>query len=133
MTKSSWDCGLIKLYVLSWALRFRNANRDLFERGDYAPLEVVGPKHRNVCAFARAYKSKAAVIIVPRFVYSLLNGRLELPLGSDTWQETYVRLPRPYGSFRNIFTGEDLPNQKGGSVLVGQSLGTFPLALLSQG
>ena len=45
--------GRIKLFLIFMALRARNRHREVFQRGDYIPLEVAGRFKDHVIAFAR--------------------------------------------------------------------------------
>src|SRR5581483_10679020 len=45
--------GRVKMFVTSRALCYRRDNRELFDRGEYAPLQTSGERERHVVAFAR--------------------------------------------------------------------------------
>ena len=49
----SREDGRIKLYIIYRCLNFRRDRNDLFQRGDYRPLEAQGARARHVCAFTR--------------------------------------------------------------------------------
>lgn len=105
-----WEDGSIKMYITSRALRFRRENRDLFENGEYVPLEVSGDKQRHVCAFARRKNGRGAIVVAPRFFATLVPEPATLPCGEGVWGEAFVTLPeeRPGICFRDIFTGETI-------------------------
>lgn len=63
------DNGKIKLYLIYKALNYRKANREIFERGDYSPLEAMGEKAMNVCSFVRQFGNSMALVVAPRFFY----------------------------------------------------------------
>jgi len=58
----------MKLFVTYKALEFRKANRELFARGGYLPLRIAGACAANVCAFARRFKDRWAVVAAPRWL-----------------------------------------------------------------
>ena len=113
--------GRVKLYLIFRVLNYRRQNRELFDRGDYLPIEVRGDRARHVCAFARRIEERAVIVVAPRLVATLLS-EPELSLtGERVWQESVLLLPPGMGGrFRNIVNGAE-------SDAVGQEL---PLARL---
>lgn len=129
--------GRVKLYVTYRALHFRRAHAQLFTRGDYVPLEVSGEKQDHALAFARTFEDEAIVVVTPRLVVSLTGGIEQLPLGSRTWQYTWLDLPfeRIGQRYHNLFTGEVLSViDRDGSpgMLLASIFGHFPVALLER-
>ena len=113
-----------KLFLIWRTLQFRNQHRELFERGEYVPIQVRGEKSRHICAFARLWQNQKVVIVVPRLVYGLGGGKLVSPIGAiwrDTALETEVQ------GFQNVFTGESVTSNRLADILK-----TFPTALLVQ-
>ncbi|MEP7192651.1 MAG: malto-oligosyltrehalose synthase [Actinomycetota bacterium] len=107
------DTGLAKLWVVSRALRARRDHPGLFT--GYRPLVVDGPRRRHLVAFDRG----GAITLATR-----------LPAGLATacgWGET--TLPLPPGQYRDVFTGSSYS----GDVLVADTLGEYPVALLLHG
>src|SRR5436853_72950 len=64
--------GLIKLFVMRRALEVRARRRDLFDRGEYLPLEVSGTRRDCLFAFARTDGRDSVMTFVPRLVASLV-------------------------------------------------------------
>jgi len=83
--------GLVKLYVTRSALRFRQANRELFAKGSYTGLRVAGKKQRHVITFSRSYRQREVVVVAGRF-FALLVADTSLPVGKETWSDTAVIL-----------------------------------------
>lgn len=122
--------GRVKLFLIRQALALRNGQRDLFEQGDYRPLEVAGERAEQVCSFARTLGEQAVLVVAPRLFASLAGQPGELPLGARAWGDTRLLLP------------EDLRNRKYRQVLTGRwmtaddalglaaVLAEFPVALL---
>ena len=50
--------GAIKMYLINRAMEFRRENPELFMRGDYLPLKVIGPRANHIVAFARVHEGK---------------------------------------------------------------------------
>jgi (1->4)-alpha-D-glucan 1-alpha-D-glucosylmutase len=64
--KQHWPDGHIKLAWTRHLLKLRNELADVFAHGDYHPLEVRGPHHDHVIAFARRRGRDAVVTAVTR-------------------------------------------------------------------
>jgi (1->4)-alpha-D-glucan 1-alpha-D-glucosylmutase len=88
------DDGRLKLYVTQALLACRRAERDLFTRGAYLPLEVAGPRRDQVVAFARIWQRRIVVAIAARF-FTQLGGDGGLP-EPRRWAETQVLIPLEY-------------------------------------
>jgi (1->4)-alpha-D-glucan 1-alpha-D-glucosylmutase len=63
---SEWPSGHVKLAWTAHLLSLRTGLADVFTHGDYEPLEVSGPHRDHVVAFARRYRSEAAIIVAGR-------------------------------------------------------------------
>jgi (1->4)-alpha-D-glucan 1-alpha-D-glucosylmutase len=129
--------GKIKLYTTMTALNYRLANRALFQNGEYIPLGCHGSKQDHICAFARLHGEQSAVTVVPRLVASLTDDPKRPPVGSDTWEGTWVIVPswKAGSPYRNLFSGETLASQTVGErqmLPVAEVLGEFPVALLER-
>jgi (1->4)-alpha-D-glucan 1-alpha-D-glucosylmutase len=62
----NWPDGHLKLAWTRHLLKLRNELADVFTHGDYQPLEVTGPHHDHVIAFARRHGRDAAVTVVAK-------------------------------------------------------------------
>jgi (1->4)-alpha-D-glucan 1-alpha-D-glucosylmutase len=130
--------GRIKLYLTATALRFRNNNRTLFDRGGYQPLSAIGSKEAHVCAFARSLEGRSIITVAPRLFYRLTEGQLEDPVGAGYWKDNFVVVPgEGKGSrYRNVFTGEMVEPISGEDTLarlpLEEVLAYFPVALLER-
>jgi (1->4)-alpha-D-glucan 1-alpha-D-glucosylmutase len=60
----NWTDGRIKLAWTRHLLRQRAELAEVFESGDYQPLQVIGPHRDHVIAFARRYGGNAAIVAV---------------------------------------------------------------------
>jgi (1->4)-alpha-D-glucan 1-alpha-D-glucosylmutase len=127
--------GRIKLYLIHKVLRFRRSHKDLFSRGSYLPLEVVGEAGEHVCAFARIRGSEAALVVIPRLVVRLTAGIEQWPLGAGIWRDTRLALPLQAAgeSYHNPLTGETAYAELEGNgrvLRLSSILNSFPVALL---
>ncbi|HEV3330754.1 MAG TPA: malto-oligosyltrehalose synthase [Bryobacteraceae bacterium] len=86
----------IKLFVMYRALGCRRTNPELFARGDYIPLHASGAHAAHICAFARRWEDKWAVVIAPRWTSRLTDwGNTEIlapPAASETGQDALTGL-----------------------------------------
>jgi (1->4)-alpha-D-glucan 1-alpha-D-glucosylmutase len=125
--------GRTKLFLIWRALKVRNEQIDLFTHGTYAPLPANGEREEHVLAFARRLQARRVIVIVPRLICGLLDGKEKPPLGAEVWGDTKIQLPADAGadSFKNAFTGEKI-KPKDGALAVADMFKTFPVAILSQ-
>ncbi len=125
---STKEDGRVKLFTIYRALGARNLNRELFERGDYTGLKTSGKQRASVIAFARRIENRWVVIVVPRFLTSLIK-RDELPLGESVWQDTRIELPAGApGAWRDAFTDQIKESNSG--LLAAEVFRHFPVSFL---
>jgi (1->4)-alpha-D-glucan 1-alpha-D-glucosylmutase len=128
-----WQDGRVKLFTTYKALNFRQANRDLFQQGDYLPLEVTGSRRKNACTFARHQGNDWAITVVPHRVTQLAD-LPEFPLGRKVWGKGTILLPsHAPDRWRNVFTHQllSVDSKTGKKALsLGQIFRDFPVALL---
>jgi len=107
------ESGLPKLWVIQRALSLRRSSPvPLAGETQYRPLAAAGSHARHVVAFVRG---GGVATVVPRLVMGLRSG----------WGDTALDLPA--GSWRNVFTGEEV---RSGRVPLADLLRRFPVALL---
>jgi len=128
---NSWQDGRVKLYVTYKALNVRKSYSEIFQDGEYIPLQVVGQRQEHVCAFARHRQGRWALVIIPRLLTKLVHVGA-IPVGQDVWGEDLLLLPDGVPEhWLNIFTGERLgisDTKKG--LRLSDILCRFPVALL---
>lgn len=133
----SKDTGKIKLYLIYKALNYRKINREIFERGEYTPLEAKGERAINLCSFTRKSGNSAVLVVVPRFFTRLIQQPESLPFGKDVWKDSLLIIPdeEPKNKYRNIFTGEvnTTLRHNGSTILYLSEVFThFPVALMER-
>ncbi len=138
---SSATDGRIKMFVTTGALNYRQNNRDLFERGEYLPLQASGERERHVVSFARRIGDKTAIVIATRFFMRLTHGA---PVGREAWGDTAILMSDELaGSYRDVFTGSVVCARKrpdgheggdeaGNELPVAEALAHLPVALLER-
>jgi (1->4)-alpha-D-glucan 1-alpha-D-glucosylmutase len=120
--------GRIKLFLILMGLRARHEFTEVFETGTYLPLAASGRYRDHLVVYGRNAGGLWAVTVAPRFLVNLVKEG-EYPLGRDIWQDTRGSLQEGLpGAWRNALTGEVV--QSRGSLMIGEVLQTFPVALL---
>ena len=120
--------GKIKLFITHKVLQARKEQLEVFQKGEYLPLEVVGKFKDHIVAFARSFENTTVIAIAPRFLSSLIAPD-ENPLGEKVWADTQLQLPQGFSSsWQDIFTGQTLTGN--GTLAIAQVLQHFPVALL---
>lgn len=123
---NNMEDGRIKTYVLWRGLGLRRREPELFQNGEYIPLQVIGQHAKNVVAFARRYQDRAVMVAVPRLCAQLTNGEMRLPCGPEVWQDTRIQVSEK--KLRNVFTGQ-MVETPGNEVPLSWILGEFPVGL----
>ncbi len=120
--------GRLKLFLVHRSLKARKENVELFQEGDYLPLEVQGEFKGHVLAFARVHSGRVAISISPRLMTALV-AEGELPMGREVWRDTRLVIPDQYPvHWRNAITSREIESK--GTVEIGEILEDFPVALL---
>jgi (1->4)-alpha-D-glucan 1-alpha-D-glucosylmutase len=128
------ESGAIKLHLTRTLLEARNADPDLFARGDYLPLRAAGPRHHHVIAFARHRAESTAVVLCGRF-FQQLGAADRMPSGEAAWGDTAVLLRKPWSGarWRDVFSGRliEARERRGlPSLPLADVFSTVPFALL---
>jgi (1->4)-alpha-D-glucan 1-alpha-D-glucosylmutase len=129
--------GRIKMFITTGALNYRQNNRDLFERGEYLPLQPAGERERHVVSFARRIGDKTAIVIATRFFIQLTQGA---PIGRDVWGDTAILMNDELaGWYRDVYTGRRIRARKrqdgsedGNELPMAEALAHLPVALLER-
>ena len=118
----------IKLFLIYKTLQTRREYLDLFQRGTYEKLTVVGSLKSHVVGFSRELGEQKIIVIATRFFTSLVETG-EYPFGEQVWQET--RIVSPVDStplWEDVFTGQQVEDED--ALWVRDILQHFPVALL---
>ncbi len=122
--------GRVKLWTVHRALAARNEMAEVFQRGDYTGLNVENGHAQHAVAFLRRSGERAVLAAVPRFAYTLMQGKPHLPL-QDAWGHAVLAVPEEAGRvFENVFTGETLRVSENGKLRLSDLFASFPVAML---
>ncbi|MCB2231020.1 malto-oligosyltrehalose synthase [bacterium] len=127
---SSQSVDALKLFVTWRALQIRRSLSDLYQYGDYEPLEIRGEHAERVIAFAREHNGTWGVTIAARLMAPFADeGRV--PTGSEVWSDTQVVLPAGAGErWYSGIDGSQL-NSDNASLPLGRVFATLPAAILT--
>ncbi len=123
------DDGKVKLYLLYKALNKRRELQEVFDFGDYIPLQIKGTHKHHIMAFAREHKGQWVLVVVPLLLTSLIKEN-EFPIGQQVWQDTNIVLPDGAPAHWQQVLGADTLNTNG-TLQIAAALNSFPLALLT--
>ena len=124
----AWRDGRVKQALIAAALAARASSPDVFAAGRYDPLAAGGARQRHVLAFARSFRGRTAVTVVPRAVFAMLPDGGGLSFAAGAWDGTTVATGGPAtGILRNVCDGRRLT---GPSLDLGELFREFPVALL---
>jgi (1->4)-alpha-D-glucan 1-alpha-D-glucosylmutase len=155
---TNWPSGAIKQAVVRGALAARREHPEIFERGDYTPLPVLGAREGHVLAFVRCVDDRCIFTVVPRLCAAqLIDGVMaatasearDQAADADTqeaevsawpcvpagfWTSTSILMPPQFAGvgLRDAITGRECRVGPDGMLPLGEALGDFPVALLLQ-
>lgn len=119
----------IKVLLTSLLLNLRKTNPSLFLSGAYTPIQADGPLQENIISFSRSTGAKTLIVAVPRLTVSLR--RMELPVGRQTWDGNYIKIPEFIsGSFRDLFTDKQFDIKPGTKIEAGDLFAILPFTVL---
>lgn len=129
---ADWRDGRIKQALIASVLNLRVEHAELFRRGTYQPLEVLGSQAHNVLAFARELEGKRAIVIVPVRCANLLENSAVPQVDALRWGDTWVVLPFADSdtNLKGLFASAAVT--KGRELQVSEALGDVPVNLFIQ-
>jgi len=128
----NWRDGHIKQALIARTLAVRAQYPQLFRRGRYQALQVVGSEAERVLAFARELNGQRAIVLVPVRVAPLLESSATPQVPALLWGDTRVKLPftAPGEKLKGLFTTGAVTHHK--ELLISAALGDFPVNLFIQ-
>ncbi|WP_095128328.1 malto-oligosyltrehalose synthase [Pseudomonas sp. Irchel s3h14] len=129
---AKWRDGRIKQALIAQVLNLRLEHTELFRRGTYQALEVVGSQAHRVLAFARALEGKHAIVIVPIRCAELLKNSAEPRIEAPLWGDTRVKLSftAPDENLKGLFSSTTVTHQR--ELNISDALVDFPINLFIQ-
>lgn len=129
---ANWRDGRIKQALIAEVLNRRAEHAELFRRGSYQPLEVLGSQAHNVLAFAREHEGKRAFVIVPVRCATLLENSALPQVDALRWGDTRVVLPFAASetNLKGLFASAAVTKNR--ELNVSEALGDVPVNLFIQ-
>ncbi len=125
--KLHFNSGKIKMYCLHKVLEQRREYPEVFEEGDYIPIEVREPFKDCIVAFARKKENNYFLAVVPVLVTQIFEENMKLKEGVE--MEPVFEFSKGFPKkWENVYTETALNTEK--SWTVKQLFGDFPVALL---
>lgn len=129
---ANWRDGRIKQALIAQVLNLRAEHAELFRRGTYQALEVLGEQAHNVLAFAREHEGRYAIVIVPIRCATLLENSAVPQVDALRWGDTRVVLPFAASdtNLKGLFHSSAVTKNR--ELNVSAALGDFPVNLFIQ-
>ncbi|MFU2325937.1 malto-oligosyltrehalose synthase [Pseudomonas sp. NFX98] len=129
---ANWRDGRIKQTLIALALNLRAAHTELFRRGTYRALEVVGSEAGRVLGFVREWEGQRVIVIVPIRCAELLKNSAAPHVNAPLWGDTRVKLPftEPEENLKGLFSSVAVTQHK--ELMISAALGDFPVNLIIQ-
>ncbi len=133
----SYEDGRIKFYVTRTLLNYRKARRELFQRGDYDPLETHGEKRQYLCAFQRTWENQEVIVVAPRLIHGIIPDPTVPALGHDVWGNTCVALRNDDRTtrYRHVLTNQTIASQANegrATLAVSEIFQQLPVAIMER-
>jgi (1->4)-alpha-D-glucan 1-alpha-D-glucosylmutase len=129
---ANWRDGRIKQALIAQVLNLRVEHAELFRRGTYQALEVLGSQAHNVLAFAREHEGKQAIVIVPIRCATLLENGAVPQVDALRWGDTRVVLPftASEANLKGLFSSSAVTKNR--ELNISDALGDVPVNLFIQ-
>ena len=129
---ANWRDGRIKQALIAEVLNLRVEHAELFRRGAYQALEVLGSQAHNVLAFAREHEGMYAIVIVPVRCATLLENGAVPQVDALRWGDTRVVLPFAASdtNLKGLFHSSAVTKNR--ELNVSAALGDIPVNLFIQ-
>src|SRR5579862_5802376 len=115
--------GRDKMYILRRLLQLRQHHPELFDAGEYVPLEVTGAASaEHLCAFARRAGEAVLIVAAPCRVYGLYQDGV-----AAEWGAAELALPAQL-AWRDVLTGREWPPRE--RIPVCDLLAAYPVSVL---
>jgi (1->4)-alpha-D-glucan 1-alpha-D-glucosylmutase len=127
-----WHDGRIKQALIAQALRLRAEHAELFRRGTYQALEIIGSQAHRLLGFVREWAGQRAIVIVPIRCAPLLENSAMPRVDASQWGDTRISLPFTTAgeNLKGLFSG--LTVTKNRELMISAALGDFPVNLFIQ-
>jgi (1->4)-alpha-D-glucan 1-alpha-D-glucosylmutase len=128
---ANWRDGRIKQTLIAHVLNLRAEHAELFQRGTYQALEVVGSQAHRVLGFVRQIEGQRAIVIVPIRCAVLLENSAMPQIDALQWGDTRVHLPFAGAeeNLKGLFSSAAVTKHR--ELMISAALGDFPVNLFT--
>ena len=129
---ANWRDGRIKQALIAQTLNLRAEHAELFRRGTYQALDVIGSQANRVLGFVREWEGKRAIVIVPIRCATLLENSAVPQVDAPQWGDTRVSLPFTTAdeNLKGLFSSVAVTKNR--ELMISAALGDFPVNLFIQ-
>jgi (1->4)-alpha-D-glucan 1-alpha-D-glucosylmutase len=129
---ANWRDGRIKQTLIAHTLNLRAKHAELFRRGTYQALDIIGSQAHRVLGFVREQAGERAIVIVPIRCADLLESSAGPHIGAPLWGDTRVKLPfaAPDENLKGLFSSVAVTKHR--ELMISAALGDFPVNLFIQ-
>ena len=122
-----WPDGRIKMFLTQRVLRFRREHADLFQRGEYLPIQASGTFAECCVSFARKFADDWILVIATR-----LSSRIGFPPIGELWKDTAIEFPENLrlSHAHDLFTCRPAPSRDG-HLKLADALSILPFAMIT--
>jgi len=126
--KINFSTGKIKMYVLFKTLLKRRREKEIFQKGDYLPLTMMGKAGKNFIAYARILGEEWRIILVPIYVSGIFDHETLKPRNGSLF-DLYIKLPEDAPTeWDFVFTGQSIITE--GKIPLQDCISEFPVAII---
>jgi (1->4)-alpha-D-glucan 1-alpha-D-glucosylmutase len=126
---ANWRDGRVKQTLIAQTLNLRAEHAELFRRGTYQALDIIGSQAHRVLGFMREQAGERAIVIVPIRCADLLKNDAGPHVGAPLWGDTRVKLPfaAPDKNLKGLFSSVAVTQHR--ELMISAALGDFPVNL----
>ncbi|HSP84010.1 MAG TPA: hypothetical protein VLN72_09810, partial [Gillisia sp.] len=126
--KLHYSTGKIKMYVLFKTLLKRRREKEIFQKGEYLPLSVIGKAGKNFIAYARVLGEEWRIILTPINVSGIFDYETLKPQTGSLF-DLFIKLPEDAPTeWDFVFTGQSVITE--GKIPLQDCFSEFPVAIL---
>lgn len=124
----NYHSGKIKMFLINKALIQRRRDKEIYQKGEYLPLNIKGVAAENFISYARIFGNDWRIVVTPIIVTNMFNfGNLTPENGQ--FKDLCIELPANAPSeWDMVFTGDTFYAE--GNIFVGDALSEFPVAFI---
>ena len=126
--KMHYSTGKIKMYVVFKSLLNRRREKEIFQKGEYFPLKLLGKGGKNFIAYARILGEEWRIILVPIYVSGIFDHETLKPRNGSLF-DVFIKMPEEAPTeWDFVLTGQSIITE--GKIPLQDYISEFPVAIL---